>query len=131
MEKKHPFNLSYILLAILGVLVLQNLLMSPLRPQIIPYSDFIQAVVDDRVKEISISETAIHGRMTNADGEEIFFKTVRVESDLATKLSEHHVKYSGEIENTFFRPLFSWLFPIALFYLIWFFIMRRMQFGAA
>ena len=96
MEKKHQFNLSYVLMAILGVLVLQNLLIAQFRPRIIPYSEFIQAVKNDRVKEISISETAIHGKMKDETGNEILFKTVRVDSDLATKLSGHNIKYSGQ-----------------------------------
>ena len=131
MEKKQQFNLSYILMAILGVLILQNLFMAQFKPRIIPYSEFVQAVVDDRVKEISIGETAIHGKMRDQQGTEFLFKTVRVDSDLAAKLSEHKVQYSGEIENTFFKTLFSWLVPIAIFYVIWFFLMRRMQAGTA
>ncbi|WP_246804174.1 ATP-dependent metallopeptidase FtsH/Yme1/Tma family protein [Desulfosarcina cetonica] len=131
MEKKHRFNLSYVLAAILGVLVLQNLLMAQFKPVVIPYSEFIQAVASDRVKEVSIGDVAIHGRMTDAQGKEIFFKTVRVDNDLATKLSGHRIKYSGEIENTFLKTLFSWLVPISIFYVIWFFLMRRMQAGAA
>ena len=131
MEKKQQFNLSYILMAVLGVLILQNLLMGQFRPRVIPYSDFVQAVVDDRVNEISIGSTAIHGKMKDDAGDEIIFKTVRVDSDLASKLSEHKVKYSGQVENTFFKTLFSWLIPISIFYLIWFFLMRRMQAGAA
>ncbi|BBO77199.1 ATP-dependent zinc metalloprotease FtsH [Desulfosarcina widdelii] len=131
MEKKHQFNLSYILMAILGVLILQNLLMGQFRPRVIPYSEFVQAVMDDRVKEVSIGSTAIHGKMKDAGGDEFLFKTVRVDNDLSTKLSEHNVKYSGQVENTFFQTLFSWLIPISIFYFIWFFLMRRMQAGAA
>jgi cell division protease FtsH len=131
MEKKQQFNISYILMAILGVLILQNLLMAQFKPRVIPYSEFIQAVMDDRVKEISIGTTAIHGKMKDAAGDEILFKTVRVDNDLAAKLTEHEVKYSGEVENTFFKTLFSWLIPISIFYFIWFFLMRRMQAGAA
>jgi cell division protease FtsH len=131
MEKKQQFNLSYILLAVLGVLILQNLLMAQFRPRVIPYSEFVQAVDQDRVKEISIGTTAIHGKMRDDQGDEIIFKTVRVDNDLAAKLSEHKVKYSGQVENTFFRTLFSWLIPISIFYLIWFFLMRRMQAGPA
>ncbi len=129
MENKHKFNVSYVLMAILGVLILQNLFMSQFRPRIIPYSEFIQAVVDDRVKEISIGEQAIHGKMKDDKGDEIFFKTVRVDNDLANKLSQHRVEYSGEIQDTFFKTLLSWLIPIGLFYAIWFFLMKRMQTG--
>ncbi|WP_319522349.1 ATP-dependent zinc metalloprotease FtsH [uncultured Desulfosarcina sp.] len=131
MEKKHQFNISYILMAVLGVLILQNLLMGQFRPRVIPYSEFVQAVMDDRVKEISISSTAIHGKMKDSAGDEFLFKTVRVDNELATQLSEHNVKYSGQVEDTFFKTLFSWLVPIAIFYVIWFFLMRRMQAGAA
>jgi cell division protease FtsH len=131
MEKKHQFNISYVFMAILGVLILQNLLISQFKPVIIPYSEFVDAVGQDRVVEIAVGEKAIHGKMKDRAGDLITFKTVRVDSDLSAKLSGHNVKYSGELENTFLTTLFSWIFPILIFYGIWFFLMRKMQAGPA
>ncbi|MFH1152617.1 MAG: ATP-dependent zinc metalloprotease FtsH [Pseudomonadota bacterium] len=131
MEKKHRFNISYVIMAILGVLILQDLLISQFKPVIIPYSDFMDALTQDRIVELAIGDKAIHGRMKDKNGDLIAFKTVRVDSDLSSKLSGHNVKYSGEMENTFLTTMFSWLFPILIFYGLWFFLMRRMQAGPA
>ncbi|MFZ5569975.1 MAG: ATP-dependent zinc metalloprotease FtsH [Thermodesulfobacteriota bacterium] len=130
MENKTKFNVYYIVLAMFGVLVLQNMIVGQLAPRVIPYSEFIQAVSEGRVIDISVSEKEIHGHMKDA-GSEILFKTIRVDNDLSKLLSEHGVKFTGQVENTFFKILVSWLLPIALFYGVWFLLMRRMQAGAA
>ncbi len=133
MEKKHKFNIYYILMAVWGVLILQNLIFGQFRPKVIPYSEFIDAVMKDRVIEISVGQDTITGKMKTAENstEQLLFKTVRVDSDLSAKLAQHNVKFSGQVENTFFRSLLSWVIPIAIFYFIWFFLMRRMQMGQA
>jgi cell division protease FtsH len=58
------------------------------------------------------------------------FNTVRVEDpDLIRELDTHHVKVTGVIESTFFRDLLSWVIPIALFFGVWLFLLRRMGGG--
>lgn len=133
MEKKQKFNIYYILMAVWGVLILQNLIFGQFRPKVIPYSEFIDAVMNDRVIEISVGQDTITGKMKHGENqdEEMLFKTVRVDGDLSAKLTAHNVKFSGQVENTFFQTLLSWLIPIAIFYVIWFFLMRRMQMGQA
>ena len=56
---------------------------------------------------------------------------MRVDSDLSRKLTEHNVKFSGQVENTFFRTLLSWVVPVFLFFGLWYLLMRRMQAGQA
>jgi cell division protease FtsH len=132
MEKHTKFSVWYVLLAIWGVLLLQNLIFSQMRPRIIPYSEFIQAVLDDQVIEIAIGKDRITGKMIAEEGEgEVLFTTVRVDTDLSDALSEHNVKFSGEVENTFFRTLLSWVVPVFLFFGLWYLLMRRMQAGQA
>ena len=58
------------------------------------------------------------------------FNTVRVEDpDLIRDLEKHHVQITGVIESTFFRDLLSWIIPIALFFGVWLFLLRRMGQG--
>lgn len=74
----------------------------------------------------------ITGRMKAAEGgEPILFTTVRVGTDLARKLSEHNVKYSGRVESTFFTRLLSWIVPALLFFGLWYLLMKKMQGGQA
>ena len=132
MENKTKFNIWYVLAAVWGVLLLQNLIFDQFRPTIIPYSEFIEAVEADKVIEIAVGQDRISGKMRgdNMD-EEVLFTTVRVDNDLSRKLAEHNVKFSGQVENTFFKAILSWVVPIGLFFGIWYFLMRRMQSGQA
>ena len=132
MEKKTKFNIWYIILALWGVVLLQNLIFSQFRPKVIPYSEFIQAVEKDKVVEIEIGKDRITGKMKSEDDNgEFLFTTVRVETELSRKLAEHDVKFAGQVENTFFATLLSWVVPVLLFVGLWYFLMRRMQAGQA
>ena len=107
MEKKTKFNIWYVLAAMWGVLLLQNMIFDQFRPTVIPYSEFIEAVEADRVIEIAVGQDKISGKLKGAaSGEEIIFTTVRVDNDLSQKLNEHNVKFSGQVENTFLKTLF-------------------------
>ncbi|MFW5734350.1 MAG: ATP-dependent metallopeptidase FtsH/Yme1/Tma family protein, partial [Oceanidesulfovibrio sp.] len=141
MDKKR-FNIWYILLAVWGVLILQSLIAEHYAPRNIPYSEFLAALEDGRIKEAAVSENVIQGVMlvqseganaTNATADEmveIRFQAVRVGQDLAKQLEEHGVLFRGEVENTFFRDLLSWLLPLGLFLGIWIYLMRRFNPGA-
>jgi cell division protease FtsH len=130
MKKQHRFSIWYVLLGVWLVLLLHNMIASALMVQTIPYSEFIQHVKDGRVTEITISENVIQGRLTSAEnGSQAgdMFRTVRVDPDISQLLDENNVKYSGRIETNFFGTVLSWVIPIALFFGIWLFMMRRFQ----
>jgi cell division protease FtsH len=132
MENNTKFNVWYVLAAIWGVLLLQSLIFDQFRAKVIPYSEFIQALTQDKVIEIAISQDRISGKMKNETGDgEVVFTTVRVDSDLTQKLADHNVKFSGQVENTFFKTLLSWFVPILLFFGIWYLLMRKLQGGQA
>lgn len=132
MEHNTKFNIWYLLAAVWGVLLLQSLIFEQFRPQVIAYSDFIDAITEDRVIEIAIGQDRITGKMKATDSDdEILFTTVRVDNDLSQTLAEHGVTFSGQVENTLLKALFSWLVPIALFFGIWYLLMRKMQGGQA
>lgn len=131
MEKNTRFNFYYLILAFWGVLILQNLIFGQFKPKVIPYSEFLQAVNDNRVKEIAVGKEQIKGRMLDESGNPEVFVTVRVDTDLSRTLEQHQVEFRGEVENTFLKTLLSWVVPIFLFYLIWFFMMRKMQMSQA
>jgi cell division protease FtsH len=55
------------------------------------------------------------------------FTTVRVnDPDLVKELDERQVNYSGRYDNKFLGSLLSWILPLAIFFLIWRFAMKRM-----
>jgi cell division protease FtsH len=58
------------------------------------------------------------------------FVTVRVEDpSLIQELETSKVRFAGEVENTWFSTLLSWIVPALIFFALWGFFMKRM--GAA
>ncbi len=130
MEKHHKFSMWYVLLGVWVVLIIQNAIFSAFSIKTISYSEFLKALNEDRVTEVAITSNIIQGRIRgpgDAGDAAQPFRTIRVDAELSDLLSGHNVQFKGEIESTFVRDLFSWIFPIVLFVGIWFFLMKRMQ----
>ncbi len=137
--RQRQFSIWYVFIVLWALLLFQLFVAPFFNPGEIPYSDFKAAVAADRVEEVSISASMIHGRMkpeagpTGTSGraaEPSLFHTVRVEDpDLIRELSQHGVKITGVIETTFWRDLLSWIIPIALFFAVWLFLLRRIGQG--
>lgn len=130
MDKKTQINFWYVIIAILGVLLIQSLYSQYTKVQPIPYSKFHELLDQDRIAEIAITENHIYGSLKeqSADGLKDFV-TTRVEPELAEKLDEHQVTYTGVVQSNWVRDLLSWVLPMAIFFGIWLFIIRRMNPG--
>ena len=128
MEKQHKFSLWYVILGIWVVLIVQNYIASMYAAQVIPYSQFLSLLKAGKVTEIAVSANQIQGKMKvdGAPNETQPFKTIRVDPDLSKMLEQYPVSFKGEIESTFLRDLFSWIFPLLLFVGVWYFLMKRM-----
>jgi len=124
--RKNSFNLAYVLLAALGVLVLQDWWARSQAVATIPYSQFQKLVREDRVASVVVSADQIQGEYKEPIDGKKRFVTSRVEQDLAKELDAHGVEYAGRFENTVVPLILSWVVPIALFSGIWMFLGRRM-----
>jgi cell division protease FtsH len=128
MEKQHKFSIWYVLLGIWVVLLIQNYLGSALAIKTIPYSQFLTLVKDNRVAEVAISANQIQGKMRIDDKDPNkmeLFKTLRVDPEISALLEQHAVSFKGQVESTLLRDLFSWIFPLVLFFGVWYFLMKR------
>ncbi|MGD8564528.1 MAG: ATP-dependent zinc metalloprotease FtsH [Desulfarculaceae bacterium] len=130
MEKHHKFSIWYVILGIWFVFILNNIISNSIGPVTLAYSEFLQKVRTDKVKEIAIGEKVISGVMIDEDGKDVNFKTVRVNPELAKDLEGHKIKFRGQVESHFLKNLFSWIVPVLLFFGVWYLIMRRMSPGA-
>ncbi|MFH1033853.1 MAG: ATP-dependent zinc metalloprotease FtsH [Pseudomonadota bacterium] len=138
MEKHHKFSIWYVVLGIWFVFILNNMINNYTGPTRLAYSEFLDNLRNDKVKEIAISDQMIAGTFLDKQGKEATFTTVRVNPDLAKELEGHQIKFRGEVESAFVRNLVSWVVPILLFVGVWYFMMKRMgpgsgvmQFGAS
>ena len=129
MEKRHRFSIWYVLLGVWAVLIIQGYIASMFAAQMIPYSQFLNLLKAGKIVEVAVTANQIQGKMKGeggAPGETKTFKTIRVDPELSTLLEQYRVIFKGEIESTFLRDLFSWIFPIILFVGIWYFFMKKM-----
>jgi cell division protease FtsH len=129
MQKHYKFSLWYVIVGIWVVLIAQNYIASMYAAQVIPYSQFLNLLKVGKITEIAITANQIQGKMKVDGTAEDFkpFKTIRVDPDLSKVLEQYPtVSFKGEIESTFLRDLFSWIFPLLLFVGVWYFLMKRM-----
>ncbi|MEO1766617.1 ATP-dependent zinc metalloprotease FtsH [Thiobacter aerophilum] len=126
MEQKTQWNLIYWIVAITLLLMLQNWWQTARTVELVPYSEFEQALKEGRVEEVFITDKLITGKLRAPDAKG---KTVivanRVEPDLAARLAQYNVPYTRVVESTFLRDLMSWVLPAVIFFAVWFFLFRK------
>jgi cell division protease FtsH len=125
-RKTTSFNLGYVLLAALGVMLLQNWWFQSQAVQTIPYSEFQKLVREDKVARVVISQGEVQGELKEAVNGKKRFVANRVDPEIAKELDAHGVVYAGRFENELLPLILSWVVPIALFFGIWVFLGRRM-----
>jgi cell division protease FtsH len=122
-----PFNVWLFLLIMLVVSYLGPYL-SPQKVQSIPYSEFKQYITKGKVVSLTIGPENITGTLAGVPEKE--FTTIRVDDPgLVKELDEQNVEYSGWYQNKFLTNLLSWIFPLAVFFLIWRFIFKKIGSG--
>ncbi|MBK7849043.1 MAG: ATP-dependent zinc metalloprotease FtsH [Zoogloea sp.] len=126
MEKKTQFSLWYFVFALLAIFTLHDLWVQVRTVEPLPYSEFQRLLKAGEVTEISIADNTIQGSLKQPlqDGRQKFV-TTRVDPSLAKDLAQYDVKFTGIVENTFFKDLLGWVLPAVIFVGIWIFAMKK------
>src|SRR5947207_10953310 len=129
-DKKFHINFWYVIAAVLGMLLIQDLYLESTKLTPIPYSRFQTLLNEDKVDKVAIGQNYISGSLKEAqpDGVKDFI-TARVDPELAQSLDKHGVVYSGIVDNHWLRDLLSWDLPAIVCVGIWMFAIRRMGQG--
>lgn len=116
------------------ILVVMLLLFTMLRqdadsPPDLAYSDFIVAVRDGQVTEVTIEEGNINGKMV--DTTEFTTYAPSIGENLLNTLEEQQVKVTAKEkdEGSLWRQVLIMWFPLVLFIGLWIFFIRQMQSG--
>jgi cell division protease FtsH len=126
MNKQTRLNISYALAAVLGVLLLHNVLATAVSVTAIPYSEFQQYLREGMVAEVNVSDRYIEGTLKEKlPSGSLKFSTTRVDPDLAGELQQYGVKFNGAVESNVLGALLAWVMPVLLFVGVWWFVMRR------
>ena len=125
-DPKTQWNVGYWVLAMLALLWIQSIWQTARTVEPVPYSQFEQALAEGRVAEVTIGETTITGRLKSPDaGGKTVIIANRVDPAVAERLSKYDVPYTRTVESTLLRDLLSWIAPAAVFFALWFFLIRR------
>jgi cell division protease FtsH len=116
------------------ILVVMLLLFTMLRqeqdtPPNLAYSEFVTAVEDGQVEEVTIEEGNIEGKLVDSGSFTTYAPTIG--EDLLTLLREKDVKVTAQPkdEGSFWRQMLIMWFPLVLFIGLWIFFIRQMQSG--
>jgi cell division protease FtsH len=127
MDRKTQLNIWYALAAVLAVLFVREQWIQSQQVETIPYSRFESLVAEGRVKDVYVTDRFIRGTLKDPAAEGYTrFVTTRVEPALAEKLSARGVNVTGEIEETLWRDILSWILPVLFFFGIWLLVFRRL-----
>ncbi len=127
MEKKTQFNVWYLILAIIGVMLLQDLWVQSRQVEPISYSQFEQYLDRGLIDKVVVGSQHISGTFKSPLPEgQTRFVTTRVEPEVAERLEKAGVEFSGAVESTFLRDLLSWVIPVLFFFGLWMFVIRKL-----
>ncbi len=126
MNRRNRFNLGFLVIAVLSVLLVQEFWT---RSQVvaIPYSEFQKLVRTDKVAQVVVSQDQLQGELKEPLlGGKKRFVTVRVDAEMAKELDAHKVQYAGRFQNDVIPMILSWVLPTLIFFGIWMLLSRRM-----
>lgn len=126
-SRKQTIAIVYIVVAGIGMLLLQWALSTYNTIDTIPYSQFEQLVAQGNVTEVAVGQDTIEGKLKDKlpSGKSAFI-TARVDPVIAEKLEAKGVAVTGVPSGGLFQTILSWILPALMFYLIWVFLGRRL-----
>ncbi len=123
MNKKHQFNIGYIIVVFLLLLAFQVWLGYRQIAQI-SYSQFQTYLDNKQIAEVTVTPTRIDGKFTSPQDGKDYFTTVRVDPGFSADLEKAGVKVSGGSDSNWLTTLLSWIVPVLFFAGVWYFLFR-------
>ncbi|KRQ00980.1 cell division protein FtsH [Bradyrhizobium sp. CCBAU 45384] len=126
-SRKQTIVMAIIFAGSMLLVALQFLVATYNSIETIPYSQFEQLLAQEKIAEVSVGPDSIQGKLKEQlpSGKSAFV-TARVDMVLADKLAQKGVSVTGVPGSGALQSLLSWIFPIVVFFLIWYWIGRGM-----
>ena len=123
MHKTHKYNLWYLAGALLVLFAFQFWL-GYRSVTSISYSDLLSYLDQDKIAEVSISESMIQGKFKQSEGGYDYFVTRRVDPELVKTFADRGVVIEGATESNWLTTLLSWIVPVLVLGGLWYFFFR-------
>ncbi len=124
MQSQRNLNFGYLFIGFLVVLAVQ-FWVSASQVVVIDYSTFLDLLERDQITRVLVTESRIEGEFATPYEGKSRFTTIRVEPGFAELLTAHGVEIAGASDETWLGTLLSWIAPIAILLVFWFFVFRR------
>ena len=126
-SRKQTVATGFIVMAVIGMLLLQWVVATYNTIDTIPFSQFEQLVAQGSVTEVAVGQDTIQGKLKDRlpSGKSAFV-TARVDPALAEKLEAKGVVVTGVPSGGLIQTILSWVLPALMFYMIWIFLGRRL-----
>ena len=116
MDKRRQWHAWYIVVAIFGVTLIAQLWSYAQSVTVIPHSQFLGDLSAGKIDEVRVSGDYIEGAWKEAQTNGVKNPmTTRVSPDLAADLAKNHVRFSGQVQNTWLSAILSWVLPTLVF----------------
>ena len=125
MDRNNLWHLLYWIAALLLMLALQTWLAGGQR-QLVPFSAFEQALQDQRLQEVVVTDTHLSGRLKTPEEGKVELITVRVAPELAAWLDPYKVPYRAVLQSGLLRDVLSWILPSLVFFGLWWLLIRKL-----
>jgi cell division protease FtsH len=130
-RKQFHFSLWYFLMALLLLSLVHDYFIAR-QVNTITYSDFKGYVHEGRVDELTLKPQRITGFIKEEledEGKQPFV-AIRVDDpELVKLLDEKGIEYTGRYESRWIATLLAWVLPLAIFLVIWRYLLGRMGGG--
>jgi cell division protease FtsH len=127
MDKKSGINITYVILAVLGIMAFQAIWSGAQEIETLPYSEFHSKLEAGKIEEIVVAPDKIYGELKIDDkGHKKRFITTRVDPLLAEDLQKYKVTFAGRVQSQLIPLLISWVLPVLLVVFVWIFVIRRL-----
>lgn len=94
----------------------------------VPYSQFKQYLTEGQLDDLIVGDENITATLKGVPDRKI--TVIRVDDPgLVKELAESKVRYSGEYKNRFLGKILSWLIPLGIFAVFYFYAMKKMDPG--
>ena len=123
MDRKHTFNIGYVIVAILIIELFQVWFAYRDTAQL-SYSDVIRLTEEGKVASVTLTETMIEGAFKEPqDGKKTFLAN-RVDPAAVAVFEKAGVKITGASDSNWLTTVLSWILPALIFVGIWMFFFR-------
>ena len=117
----------YWIAAFIGLMLFQSWWVTHQSIEPVPYSRFLEMLRDHKLTSVQVEDQRLLGTLKEKlPNGRSYVSSIVVPGEVQKALQAAGVEYTGVLPNMFWSTLFSWLIPIGIFLVFWFFVFRRL-----